>query len=198
MTILYDEAQQAIATESRRVLDAQYDLQALLDLVEVTGQYDERVWETAVEQGWTALSVPEQYGGLGLGLAEMGLIAQSMGAVTAGAPFLSANDAFVQLLLAGSDEAARDAWLPRIAAGEAIGVAALGEGASPLPPIPTVTFADGKLTGGKISGRRRAERRCGGGLGERERRAGAGSGRTHRCDAHVRSTASTTPGSMPR
>jgi acyl-CoA dehydrogenase len=149
MTILYDEAQQAIATESRRVLDAQYDLQALLDLVEVTGQYDERVWETAVEQGWTALSVPEQYGGLGLGLAEMGLIAQSMGAVTAGAPFLSANDAFVQLLLAGSDEAARDAWLPRIAAGEAIGVAALGEGASPLPPIPTVTFVDGKLTGAK-------------------------------------------------
>ena len=149
MTILYDEAQQAIATESRRVLDAQYDLQALLDLVEVTGQYDERVWQTAVEQGWTALSVPEQYGGLGLGLVEMGLIAQSMGAVTAGAPFLSGNDAFVQFLLAGSDEAARESWLPRIAAGEAIGIAALGEGASPLPPVPAVTFAGGKLTGGK-------------------------------------------------
>ncbi len=149
MTILYDEAQQAIATESRRVIDAQYDLQKLLDLVDVTGQYDARLWQTAVEQGWTALSVPEQYGGLGLGLVEMGLIAQSLGAVTPGAPFLSGNDAFVQLLMAGGDEAARETWLPRIAAGEAIGVIALGEGASPLPPVPAVAFADGKLSGTK-------------------------------------------------
>jgi len=149
MTILYDEAQEAIATESRRVLDAQYDLQALLDLVDVTGQYDGRMWRMAIEQGWTALSAPEQYGGLGLGLVEMGLIAQGLGAVTAGAPFLSGNDAFVHLLLAGNDEAAREAWLPRIAAGEAIGLAALGEGASPLPPVPTVTLTDGRLNGGK-------------------------------------------------
>jgi acyl-CoA dehydrogenase len=149
MTILYDEAQEAIAIESRRVLDASYDLQRLLDLVDVTGQFDETVWKAAVEQGWTALSVPEQYGGLGLGLVEMGLIAQGMGAVTAGAPFLSANDAFVQLLLASGDEAAREAWLPRIAAGEAIGVMALGEGSSPLPSAPSATFADGKLSGAK-------------------------------------------------
>ncbi len=149
MTILYDEAQLSIASESRRVLDAQYDLQRLLDLVDVTGQYDERISQTAVEQGWTALSVPEQYGGLGLGLVEMGLIAQSLGAVTSGAPFLTGNDAFVQLLLAGRDEPAREAWLPQIAAGEAIGVIALGQGTSPLPPVPAVKFADGKLSGAK-------------------------------------------------
>ncbi len=149
MTILYDEAQEAIAVEARRVLDAQYDLQRLLDLVDVTGKHDERLWQTAVEQGWTALPVPEAHGGLGLGLLEMGLIAQSLGAVTAGAPFLTGNDAFVQLLLAGNDEASREAWLPKVAAGEAIGVAALGEGNSPLPPTPAVTFTDGRLSGAK-------------------------------------------------
>lgn len=149
MTILYDEAQQAIATESRRVLDAGYDLDRLLGLVDATGEYDERFWQTAVEQGWSALSVPEQYDGLGLGLIELGLIAQGLGAVTAGAPFLSGNDAFVQSLVAGNDEAVRQAWLPKIAAGEAIGIAALGEGSSPLPMAPAVTFADGKLSGEK-------------------------------------------------
>jgi acyl-CoA dehydrogenase len=149
MTILYDEAQHAIASESRRVLDANYELQKLLDLVNVTGGFDERLWQTAIEQGWTALAVPELYGGLGLGLVEMGLIAQGLGAVTSGMPFLSGNDAFVQLLLAGNDEAAREAWLPRIAAGEVIGVAALGEGSSPLPPSPGVTYADGRLSGQK-------------------------------------------------
>jgi acyl-CoA dehydrogenase len=149
MTILYDEAQEAIAIESRRVLDAQYDLQRLLGLVETTGEYDESLWQTAVAQGWTALSVPEKYDGLGLGLVELGLIAQSLGAVTAGAPFLTGNDAFVQFLMAGGDEAPRKAWLPRIAAGEAIGVAALAEGTSPLPQFSSVTLADGKLTGTK-------------------------------------------------
>lgn len=149
MTILYDEAQEAIAIESRRVLDAQYDLQRLLDLVEAPGNHDDRLWQTAVAQGWSALSVPEQYDGLGLGLIELGLIAQSLGAVTAGAPFLTGNDAFVQLLLAGNDEAARKTWLPKIAAGEAIGVAALAEGSSPLPLAPAVAFANGKLTGNK-------------------------------------------------
>ncbi|MCB2047226.1 MAG: acyl-CoA/acyl-ACP dehydrogenase [Novosphingobium sp.] len=151
MTILYDEAQEAIAVESRRVLDDKYDLQRLLDLVDVTGSFDEELWQSAVEQGWTALAVPEQYGGLGLGLVELGLIAQNLGALTVGVPFLSGNDAFVQLLLAGSDEAAREAWLPRIAAGEAIGVAALGEGTSPFPAAPAATVVDGKLSGSKAA-----------------------------------------------
>ncbi len=149
MTILYDEAQDAIALESRRVLDAQYDVQSLLGLVETTGSYDERLWQTAIAQGWTALGVPERYDGLGLGLVELGLIAQSMGAVTAGAPFLGGNDAFVQLLLAGGDETAREKWPPRIASGEATGVVALGEGSSPLPPVPAVMLVDGKLSGQK-------------------------------------------------
>lgn len=40
MSILYDDEQQAIATESRRVLDARMDKQCLLGLLERTGAYD--------------------------------------------------------------------------------------------------------------------------------------------------------------
>ena len=151
MTILYDEAQQAIATESRRVLDAKFDLQRLLDLVGPTGQYDEGLWQTAITQGWAALSVPEAYDGLGLGLVELGLIAQALGAVTSGVPFLTGNDAFTQLLLAGTDQAARETWLPRIAAGDAIGVVALAEGASPFPIEPRASVSQGRLSGGKAA-----------------------------------------------
>ena len=69
MSILYDEGQQAIATESRRVLEARVSKDELLPLLEASGEYHTAFWETAKEQGWTALALPEAYGGLDLGLA---------------------------------------------------------------------------------------------------------------------------------
>ncbi|HQQ09695.1 MAG TPA: hypothetical protein PKW04_13530, partial [Novosphingobium sp.] len=56
MSMLYDEGQQAIATESRRVLDARVGKDRLLALLEKTGEFDQAFWDTAVEQGWTALA----------------------------------------------------------------------------------------------------------------------------------------------
>ena len=55
MSILYDEGQQAIATESRRILDARASKDRLLKLLEQVGECDQPFWDTAVEQGWTAL-----------------------------------------------------------------------------------------------------------------------------------------------
>jgi acyl-CoA dehydrogenase len=147
MSILYDEGQHAIATESRRVLDARADKARQLALLEQVGSYDEGFWETAIEQGWTGLAVPEAHGGLGLTLVELGIVAQAIGATLAGAPFLTANDAVAQALLHGDDEASRARWLPRIAAGETIAAVAFAEAHSPLPARPTT-----RLTGDGLSG----------------------------------------------
>jgi acyl-CoA dehydrogenase len=145
MSILYDEGQQAIATESRRVLDARMDKTRLLALLEQVGVCDKPFWDTAVEQGWTALAIPEEHGGLGLGLTELGLVAQATGAATAGAPFLTSGYGASRALLAGGDTV----WLPKLAAGEALAVVAIAEGSAALPPVPEVRFAGGKLSGTK-------------------------------------------------
>ncbi|HOB12904.1 MAG TPA: acyl-CoA dehydrogenase family protein [Novosphingobium sp.] len=149
MSILYDEGQQAIATESRRVLDARMDKNRLLDLLEQVGEHDRPFWDTAVEQGWTALAIPEEHGGLGLGLIEQGLVAQACGAATSGAPFLTGSYGTAQGLILGSDAALTGHWLPHLAGGEATGCTAFAEGAAALPPTATVTYADGKLNGAK-------------------------------------------------
>ena len=47
MSILYDEGQQAIATESRRVLEARVSKDELLPLLEASGEYHTAFWETA-------------------------------------------------------------------------------------------------------------------------------------------------------
>ena len=59
MSILHDEGQQAIATESRRVLEARIGKDDLLPLLQASGRYHEGFWTTAKEQGWTALALPE-------------------------------------------------------------------------------------------------------------------------------------------
>ena len=149
MSILYDEGQQAIATESRRVLDARMDKSRLLKLLEQVGEHDQPFWDTAVEQGWTALAIPEEHGGLGLGLIELGLVAQACGAATSGAPVLTSGYGVSQALLQGSDAALAANWLPKLASGEATGCVAFAEGNSALPPAAGVTFSGGKLTGTK-------------------------------------------------
>lgn len=147
MSILHDEAQRAIAEAARRVLDARMDKDRLLGLLEQTGAHDRVFWDTAVEQGWTALAIPEAHGGLGLGLIELGLVAQACGAATAGAPWLTTT--YGACCALADDAALAAQWLPRFAEGGATGVVAFAEPGSMLPAVPSVTWRDGTLSGEK-------------------------------------------------
>ncbi|MBB3776906.1 acyl-CoA dehydrogenase [Erythromicrobium ramosum] len=149
MSMLYDEGHEAIANESRRVLEARSSKDHLLALLEAVGEFDQVFWNTAVEQGWTALAVSERHGGLGLGLVELGLVAQAAGAATSGAPFLTAGYGAAHVIEVVGSEQLQNKWLPKLVAGEAIAAIAFAEGSSPLPPEPTLTFANSKLVGCK-------------------------------------------------
>lgn len=147
MTILYDEGQQAIGSESRRLLDARVGKDALLALLEQKGVVLDAYWDSAREQGWTALAVDEAYGGLGLGLVELGIVALATGANTAGAPFLTSSFGVVSALQRWGSAQQRQRWLPALASGEAIGCVAFAEGHDPLPPRPSLRIEGGKTHG---------------------------------------------------
>lgn len=147
MSILHDEGQQAIATESRRVLEARIGKDDLLPLLQTSGRYHEGFWTTAKEQGWTALALPEAYGGLDLGLVELGLIAHQAGRSLSGAPFLTSSFGAAKAIELLGTNALKQRWLPGLASGEAIGAVAFAAGADPLPAIPDLTFANGRIEG---------------------------------------------------
>ena len=147
MSILYDEGQQAIATESRRALEARVNKDELLPLLQTSGQYHDGFWTTAKEQGWTALALPEAYGGLDLGLVELGLIAHQAGRSLSGAPFLTSSFGAAKAIeLYGSDEQ-KARWLPGLASGETIGAIAFVSGPDALPAVPPVTSKAGQVAG---------------------------------------------------
>jgi alkylation response protein AidB-like acyl-CoA dehydrogenase len=149
MSILYDEGQQAIANESRRILEAHVATEALLPLLETQGAIFAPFWTIAREQGWTAVALPEAYGGLGLGLVELGLVALQAGRSLSGAPFLTASFGTARAILDHGDEALKQQWLPRLASGDAIGAVAFMEGQQVIGR--DLAFRDGKLSGTKSS-----------------------------------------------
>lgn len=151
MSILYDEGQQAIATEVQRVLDDSYASERLKTLLETSGQYDDTFWTLCREQGWTGVAFPEEHGGLGMGLVELGLVAEACGSVAVGAPFLNTSFGAGHALLAYGGAALIEEWLPRLAAGEVIGAVAFAEGADILPEKPAVRIVNGRLHGTKAA-----------------------------------------------
>ncbi|MFZ4688013.1 MAG: acyl-CoA dehydrogenase family protein [Polymorphobacter sp.] len=149
MSLLYDDGQIAIATETRRIVDARETVATLLALLEQTGAYDQGFWAMCRDQGWTAMTLPEAVGGLDLGLVELGLVAQAAGRATSGAPFLTSCFGAARAIAAYGSTALVARWLPRLSSGDAIGAIAFGEGQSPLPATTTVGFKAGTLHGTK-------------------------------------------------
>ena len=87
------------------------------------------LWSGLVEQGIAGLMVPEQHGGLGLGMLDAAVVAETLGYGAAPVTFAgSLVMAPLALRLSGS-AAQQTEWLPRIAMGEVrIGMAFAGWG----------------------------------------------------------------------
>jgi len=90
------------------------------------------LWRAFGEMGFAGVIIPEAHGGSGLGAVEAGVIAESLGRTLTPSPFFGSGVLSARALLGGS-EAQQEAWLPRIAAGEAIVSLAVDEGAKHRP-----------------------------------------------------------------
>ncbi|WP_397416030.1 acyl-CoA dehydrogenase family protein [Phenylobacterium sp.] len=85
-------------------------------LIEDETGHDPDVWREIVELGWLGIAIPEEYGGAGLGLAEVVPVMEQMGRYMLAGPFLSTTLAAQAILAGGTDDQKR-VLLPRLAEG---------------------------------------------------------------------------------
>ncbi len=112
--------------------------------------YAEDLWQKIAEMGWTATVIPEEFGGLGLSYLELVVIAEELGRACAPVPFSSSVFLATEALLAAGSTAQKETWLPKLAAGEAIGAFAYAEGnGQPSAQALTTQVSSGKMTGSK-------------------------------------------------
>jgi acyl-CoA dehydrogenase len=101
-------------------------LRELRDRADERG-FDPALWRAFADQGYSSVLVPEAHGGLGLGVAEAGLIAERIGHTLAATPFLGTAVLAARLLQRGGGAAQQAHWLPRIAAADTVLALAVDE-----------------------------------------------------------------------
>ena len=92
------------------------------------------LYQKIAELGWTGMIVPEEFGGLGLGMLDLVILLEECGYAAMPGPFpFSAGMAASALRLGGSPEQCKR-WLPDLAVGSVTGTVAIVEESDSLDP----------------------------------------------------------------
>jgi len=113
---------------------------------EKDGQVDRKLWNKAGEMGFLGLSVPEEYGGMGLDFRYNTVLDEEQGKLGLMGPgFGLHNNIAVPYLVHNSSEAQKQKYLPKCLTGEMILAIAMTEPGtgSDLQGIKTTAIADG-------------------------------------------------------
>jgi alkylation response protein AidB-like acyl-CoA dehydrogenase len=135
MNLAFTEDQEALREQARDFLARHSSSEQVRRAMESEHGFDPEVWKRiGAELGWTALCVPEAYGGVGLGSVELSLLMEPMGEHLLCAPFFSTVCMAAQAILAGGSEAQKQEHLPGIAEGRTLATLAYAEPGGALEP----------------------------------------------------------------
>lgn len=152
MNFDYSDDQKFLKGEVRKFLEARCPIAKTRDVLDDDSKaFDHELWQGVAEMGWTGATVPEVWGGSGLGHVELCAIAEELGRVIAPIPFASTVYVFAEAILAFGSDAQRGALLPGVANGNVIGCLATGEreGPTAFKSMGARVVAD-RLSGTKI------------------------------------------------
>lgn len=91
MTLILNEEQQQLKDSAKSFVDDKWQLNQLRQnrAAPKAGTIDAELWQQMVDLGWAAIPFPEEFGGLGLGYAELGIVMEEAGRKLLISPLLS-------------------------------------------------------------------------------------------------------------
>jgi len=150
MDFSFADEQQAILDLAQQILTDGASKERLEEVERGDVRYDPDLWKQLAEAGLVGAAIPESLGGAGLGFMELAGIAEQVGRRAAPVPFVETAVLGALPLEEFGSESQKEAWLPRVARGDAILTAALVEPeGDPLRPQ-TQARRDGE--GWRLSG----------------------------------------------
>ena len=129
MALLLNEEQMMLRDSAQDFLGKQAPVSHLRQLRDSGNKdgFSRVLWQEIVEMGWTAILVPEEYGGLGFGFCELGIVLEETGRTLTPSPLLSSSMMGVAALLRAGSTDQKAALLPMLAGGESIFAVAFDE-----------------------------------------------------------------------
>jgi acyl-CoA dehydrogenase len=151
MNFDFSDDQKLLRDQARKFLQDKCDRSVVRSILEDDKQkYSKELWKDICEMGWTGTVIPEEYGGLGLGMLELCVIAEELGRSLAPIPFSSSIYLFAEFVKSYGSEDQKKKYLPRIASGDIVGTFALSEtNGTPRPNNIKANVSDEKLNGEK-------------------------------------------------
>jgi alkylation response protein AidB-like acyl-CoA dehydrogenase len=118
MDFAFSEEQEMLRSSARTLLAKASPSAVVRKLMETEDAYDADLWKKVAEQGWTALGIPEEYGGFGTFL-DLVVVLEETGRVLLPGPFFETMGMAVPAILEAGTDAQKKEVLGAIAAGDA-------------------------------------------------------------------------------
>jgi alkylation response protein AidB-like acyl-CoA dehydrogenase len=133
---------------ARQILTAECPMTRVRKIAGSPAGLDPDLQRVFAEAGWLGILVPESLGGAGLGLLDAAVLLHELGRAVAPGPFIVSSIGAVVALRAAGTRAQQEAWLPRIASGDAIATLAIAEGEEPRFDGPGIQARAARAAGG--------------------------------------------------
>ena len=114
--IEFTEEQAMLLEAAQSFCEKESPLSSVRNQFLTENRFDEKRWNSMSELGWLSITIPEDFGGLGLSLSSVVPVIENMGRQLMSSPFLATTLASQAILLNASDTQ-KQAWLPKIATG---------------------------------------------------------------------------------
>ena len=126
MQFTLTDTQIEIKENATKLLKENIELLNTIKKVDENCRLDEKIWKLISEQGWLALDVPEEDGGLGFSRTDTAILSEVVGYYMPIVPIFSSGVVFKNLILNSRNEI-KDKFLQSIITGEKIGTFAVYE-----------------------------------------------------------------------
>ena len=114
------EEQQMVIDMAKAMLEEHCPTQVVRDMEDDPKGYPDELWKQVCELGLNGILIPESYGGSGQTLLDAVLIYEEFGRAMAPVPHFSSAVMGAGVLLEAGSEAQKEAWLGKIASGDAV------------------------------------------------------------------------------
>ena len=151
MQLEFTPEQEELRDGVRAMLARECPMSLVREVVEKGSRPDD-LWAHMVALGWPALTIPEDAGGLGLGMIELAVVLEELGRSNAPGPFVPTVTQFVPVVRELGSPEQRARFLAPVANGDLTGTLALAEAAGSYDPDLVEVTATGSGDGYIVTG----------------------------------------------
>lgn len=152
MSFVLSEEQVMVRSAARDFLAQRSAMAEVRSVMETEAGFDPDLWPAMADLGWQAMAIPEEYGGTGFGMLELGMVLEAMGRALTPTPFMSSVVLGANAVLIGGNDQQKHRLLPAVASGERRLALASVDVDAGWDPDPGATTAVATATGWELNG----------------------------------------------